>query len=491
MGVLSGLTAVGFQLAVFKAETFAHWLALHAPAIVIFVTASMGCLAAWMTGKLAPEAGGSGIPHIKSVLLHLRTIRPVRLILVKLAAGLLALGAGMSLGREGPTVQIGAAMGRLLGDVLKVPKRSYGALIAAGSGAGLAAAFNAPLAGFLFVMEELKREMSPITYGTALIASVCSVAVTRFLLGQNPSFHLTSPAAPPLLDLGPIALFGVFAGLAGVAFNRSLLGVLAVRDKIKCPRWAAGLGVGALSGLLLVYFPQVTGGGHQLASDLLLGKIQSEHLLALALAVFVGKLFFTAFSYGTGVPGGIFAPLLVIGAFLGYAFGIVVHSIFPAISFGNAGFATIGMAAVLSSSVRAPLTGVVLIVEMTAEYQLLYALLVGSFIAYATAEILGDDPIYEALMERDLLSTGQMVSEDDEPQIVEFLIEPDADMDGRRIKDLEMPEGALITSVLRNNRNLVPRGTTQLRAGDMVTAVVDGDNLIISLRVHEMAKGPK
>jgi CIC family chloride channel protein len=491
VGILSGLAAVGFSLLVQRAESFSHWLArsFH-PVVVVLTTGGLGCLAAWSTGKFAPEAGGSGIPHIKAVLLHIRTIRPIRLIVVKVGAGLLALAAGMSLGREGPTVQIGASMGRLVGDVLKVPKRSYSSLIAAGSGAGLAAAFNAPLAGFLFVMEELKREMSPITYGTALLGSACSVAVTRYLLGQAPSFQISSPDVPPLTALLPIAVLGAVAGLTGILFNKCIMGVLHLRDRSGCPRWLAGLTVGAISGLLLIYFPEASGGGHHLASELLEGKIQAPHLLLLAITVCVAKLAFTVLSYGTGVPGGIFAPLLVMGAFLGFAFGIVVHAVFPAMTFTEAGFATIGMAAILSSSVRAPLTGVVLIVEMTAEYKLLYALLVGSFVAYAVAELLGDEPIYEALLERDIHSTTEIGAGDETPEVIEFLIEPDSMMDGRRIKDLEVPEGALITSVVRHERNLVPRGTTKLEAGDTVTAVLDGDNLMSSVRFHDMAKAP-
>ncbi|HWD37759.1 MAG TPA: H(+)/Cl(-) exchange transporter ClcA [Fimbriimonas sp.] len=491
VGVLAGVAAVAFQISVAAAERTAVWVSLHLPVgLVVLLAAVVGSLAAWVTGRFAPEAGGSGIPHIKAVLIHLRTLRPIKVISVKLAGGLLALAAGMSLGREGPTVQIGAAVGRLVGDVLKVPKRSYNALVAAGAGAGLAAAFNAPLAGFLFVMEELKREMSPITYGTALIASVCSVAITRYLLGQQASFHIPSAQAPPLSALGPIALFGVVAGLVGIAFNRALLGCLALRTHFKVSPWSAGLVVGAISGLVLVYFPFVSGGGHEITAELLLGHVTSTNLFWLCLAVCGGKLAFTALSYGTGVPGGIFAPILVMGAFLGYGFGLAAHDMAPGISFGAAGFATIGMAAVLSSSVRAPLTGVVLIVEMTAEYQLLYALLVGAFVSYATAELLDDTPIYEALLERDLHRTGQIVSDDAEPQIIEFLVEPDAEMDGRKIRDLAMPEGALITTITRNNRQLVPRGTSQIRSGDMVTAVVDGDNLMVSLRLHEMARAP-
>jgi CIC family chloride channel protein len=491
VGAIAGLCGVGFQLAVQRAEVFSLWIAGHYPAfVVITMTGVIGSLAAWCTGRFAPEAGGSGIPHIKAVLLHVRILRPWHVIAVKLGAGLLALGAGFSLGREGPTVQIGAAVGKLVGDLFRIPKRSYGALIATGAGAGLAAAFNAPLAGFIFVMEELKREMSPLTYGTALVGSVCSVAATRFLLGQSPSFHIPTTHAPALVLLAPIALLGVIAGGAGVLFNRALLGALILRTRFHIPRWAAGLGVGVLSGLLLIYFPEVTGGGHEIASNLLAGQFSSPHLLALALAIFAGKLVFTALSYGTGVPGGIFAPILVMGAFLGFAYGIMAERIMPSVEFGPAGYATIGMASLLAASVRAPLTGVVLIVEMTAEYQLLYALLVGAFMAYATAELLGDEPVYEALLERDLKSSEPVGSEDMEPVFIDFLVEPDSHMDGSRIRELRIPEGALVTGIVRNRKHVVPRGGTQIRAGDMLTATIEGDNLQASAALHEMAKAP-
>lgn len=491
VGVAAGLAGVGFELCVDRAEHFSLWLARSIPAVVLVcATGAIGCAAAWITDRFAPEASGSGIPHIKAVLLHIQTIHPARLITVKLAAGLLALGAGFSLGREGPTVQIGAAFGKIIGDIFRIPRRSYAALIASGAGAGLAVAFNAPLAGFLFVMDELRKEMSPLTYGTAFVGSVCSVAVTRTILGQNPSFQIPHPRALPLGALGAIAVLGVVAGVAGVAFNKCLIGAIALRERANIPKWSAGLVVGVLSGLLLVKFPQISGGGHGLIGALLAGAYSPNNLLVLAFVIFGAKLLFTALSYGTGVPGGIFAPILVMGAFLGYGFGLAASRIYPGLGFDVVGFATIGMAGVLTASVRSPLTAVVLIVEMTAEYQLLYALLVGAFLSYATAELLGDDPIYEALLERDLHKAGRVASEDAEPAIVDLMVEPDSDMDGRRIRDLDLPEGALITGVSRDNGHIVPRGTTQLRAGDMITAVVDGDDLSVSVKIHEMAKAP-
>ena len=199
VGIAAGVLGVLYQISVERVEELsvrsaglARTWSVPGKLGFILIAGLIGSLASFLIGSYAPESGGSGIPHIKAALLHLKQIRAPRLILSKYLGGLAALLTGMSFGREGPTVQMGASVGKLVGDVLRVPKRSRDSLIAAGAGAGLAAAFNAPLAGFLFVMEELKREMSAITYGSALIASVCAVAVTRYSMGQRPSFQLVS-----------------------------------------------------------------------------------------------------------------------------------------------------------------------------------------------------------------------------------------------------------------------------------------------------------
>src|SRR5579862_6260828 len=382
VGILAGILAVAFQKSVEAAERLSILVGQTVGHSTLLIAGFAGAsaviagIASYLVGRFAPEAGGSGIPHIKAALLHLRIIRPIRIIVAKFLGGLAALAVGMSLGREGPTVQMGASVGKLMGVLLKAPKRSRGALVSAGAGAGLAAAFNAPLAGFIFVMEELKREMSALTYGSALIASVCSVGVTRYLEGEHPSFNLPSPGVPPLSVLPYAAILGVVAGVGGVLFNRALMVALDIRQRLKVPRSVYGAVVGFASALVIVYFPYISGGGHGVAETLLSGRFAVQPLVLTLFLIFAGKLVFTAGSYGTGLPGGIFAPILVMGAFLGYAFGVLGHEILPALQFSAVGFATLGMAGVLASSVRAPLTGVVLIVEMTAEYGLLYSLLV-------------------------------------------------------------------------------------------------------------------
>lgn len=492
VGVIAGALAVIFQSLVKLAEGASHRIAeleTYGPFLLVFVGISSGAFAGWITGRFAPEAGGSGIPHVKAVLMNLRVLRPMVLIPVKMIGGLSALVAGMSLGREGPTIQMGAAAGQVVAKVFKAPRRSYATLIASGAGAGLAAAFNAPLAGFLFVMEELKREMSTLTYGAALISSVCAVAVSRLELGQETSFNLSNPSPIALRALPLVILVGLFAALIGVAFNKLTIKLISVREKLNVSRWLAGGIVGGIAAICLLLLPDVSGGGHHVAESILAGHFdRSLGFLILVLAV---KLALTSSSFATGVPGGIFAPILVLGALTGYILGILFANWFPSLGISPNIFATVGMAAMLSASVRAPLTGVVLIVEMTQQYSLLYALLCGAFVSYIVADLIRDTPIYEALLERDLHRSGELGKAPESAVPLDLMVEPDSYMDGRTIKTLNLPPGALIITIERNGAYIVPHGSTKLRYGDHITVLLGGEHSdAASLALHDAAQGP-
>ncbi len=497
VGVLSGGFAVLFQFLLMLAETQSHAFAASLNSgvggwiLLVLGGSAFGALAGFITEKYCPEAGGSGIPHVKAVLMNLRSLRPMVLIPVKMVGGLLALSSGMSLGREGPTIQIGAAVGQLVAKLGKAPRRSYPTLIAAGAGAGLAAAFNAPLAGFIFVMEELKREMSPLTYGAALIASVCSVAVARVELGQGASFVLANPAPVPLRALPIVALLGLVTGLLGIVFNRLTLGSIGIRERLKLPRWVAGALIGAVAVLCMRILPEITGPGHSLAESILSGHMDLRLSLGLVAVMLVGKLLLTSTSFATGVPGGIFAPLLVMGALTGYGVGSAMAQAFPGLGISPHVFATIGMASFLASSVRAPLTGVVLIVEMTQQYSILYALLLGSFVSYIVADLMRDTPIYEALLERELHRTGELGVRQDSTVPLDLIVEPDSYMDGRHIRDLRLPPGALIVTIERDGGVIVPHGATKVRFGDHVSVLLAGDDSdAATIALHDAARAP-
>src|SRR5262249_4943290 len=249
--------------------------------VTAIVGAGLCGLAGWMLARYAPAASGSGIPHIKGVLLRLRVLRWRTVLPVKFLGGVLCIGSGMSLGREGPTVQLGAAVGQAASEFLHVPRRSRKHLIACGAGAGLAAAFNAPLAGFIFVLEELQRELSPITYGTALIGALVADYVSRALQGQMPSMHGPGFPAIPLTALPIAALVGVLAGLLGVGFNRGLLASLrAFRRLEPWPAWTRTALAGGLAGLVVWWMPQAAGGGRAIGEALLRGDYSAPHFAA-------------------------------------------------------------------------------------------------------------------------------------------------------------------------------------------------------------------
>jgi CIC family chloride channel protein len=474
VGIVAGLVAVLFRRTLDVLDAGRSALIERAHALGpwgVLVPIAIGALGAgtavWLVRRLAPEVAGSGIPHVKAVLHHLRGLRWQRVLAVKFASGTAGIGAGLALGREGPTVQMGAAVGQMVSRLLHVTVRERQTLIAAGAGAGLAAAFNAPLAGVIFVLEELRRDFAAGALTAAFVASVTADVVTRLLLGQLPVFHATVPGAPPLANLPAFALLGVVAGGVGVCFNRSLLGTLNLLGRWRERPFALGAGVGALVGLAGWFVPAALGGGAPLVQRTLQGEVT---LVALPLLLLL-RFALTMGSYGTGAAGGIFAPLLVIGAQTGLLFGLLVQRALPGAVAHAPSFAVVGMAALFAAIVRAPLTGIVLIVEMTESYALMLPLLLACFVAYLFADLLGDQPIYEALLERDLLRSREQ-PELEEALLLDLVARDAAPFLGRPIVELGLPPGCLIVSLQRGLRTEVPSRDTTLRAGDRVTVAL-------------------
>jgi len=285
----------------------------------------------------------------------------------------------------------------MVGGWVETTPREKRTLVAAGAGAGLAAAFNAPLAGLVFVLEELQRDFSPAVFSATLVASAVADVVMRMLKGQLPVFRVETSAIPSLASVPAALLVGVVAAIFGIAFNRALLASLDVFARPRTvPAWMVGAGVGAVVASFGLADPDLLGGGDRLVERLLAGGTP----LATVVGLFVIRFVLTMTSYGTGAPGGIFAPLLMLGTALGLATGEVLTSWFPSIGSAES-FAVVGMAAYFSAIVRAPLTGVVLVVEMTGNYSLVMPILAASLSAYGLADYLGDRPVYEALLERD------------------------------------------------------------------------------------------
>ena len=363
------------------------------------VSAALAASAVWLVRRFAPEAGGSGIQEVEGALDGLRPVRWRRLLPVKFVAGALAIGSGLALGREGPTVQMGAALGRMLSDRFGLGEERAHVLLAAGAGAGLTAAFNAPLAGMLFVIEEMRPHFhyNAISVQAILLACAASDIVVRLLMGGSAVLPMAPIPAPPLAMLWIFPLLGVLLGSVGFAFNQALVAMVdrsATWNETRRLLFAAS--IGAAVGVLGLEFGEFIGGGERLIEHALAGGLTTISLLLL----FLGRFGLTILSYGTGAPGGIFAPMLALGTLFGLWFGQTAHGLFPDLSVPGQVFTVAAMGALFSATVRAPITGIVLAMELTGSYAQLLPIVLTCVPATLVAHGLGGMPIYTVLLER-------------------------------------------------------------------------------------------
>lgn len=350
-----------------------------------------------------PMCTGSGIPQVKGILLSRLSMGWLSVLAAKIVGGVLAIGAGMSLGREGPSVQIGACVGQGIGGLGSLSRqKSRGrrhelrVLLVAGSGAGLAAAFNAPLAGVIFGLEELQKTFSPAALVTSITASLVAVTATALFFGSSPVFDMGYLLPVPLNMLGWLAGLGIFVGLLGRAFNKSLMLSF---------RFYEGIGLGGVYRLLLpllaaaalgFLLPEILGGGNRLVDEL----AAWNHELAFLCLLFAGKFLFTMLCFGSGAPGGIFLPMLVLGALGGAVYGSLLAGWGWLPPMYMADMVVFGMAAYFAAVVKSPVTGSVLIMEMTGSFQHMLALLAVSLSAYVVSDLTGGRPVYDELLER-------------------------------------------------------------------------------------------
>lgn len=398
-GVVGALFRLTLQAAGHLRDVIVHRAqgqALPGFLLVVAACALATFLAAWLVRRFAPPASGSGIPHVEAVLHGEMAPAPFILLPVKFFGGALAIGAGLALGREGPSVQMGAVIGHLTGGVFKRDAADCRALLAAGAGAGLATAFNAPMAGALFVLEELVQKFEQRTAIAALAASSTAIAVAHLLLGDRPDFQIPA-LAYPTPAIGPLFfVLGGAMGLFGVAYNRFLLATLSAAETARLSAGVRAALTGAAVGALAWCSPGLVGGGDGLTLAALMGTQDLFVLPALLLLRFA----LGSASYAAGTPGGLFAPLLALGAQAGLLLGVAFGLLLPGAAIQPQAFAIVGMTAFFTAVVRAPLTGIVLVTEMTGSVTLLLPMLAACFAAMLAPKLLGDAPIYESLRER-------------------------------------------------------------------------------------------
>lgn len=345
-----------------------------------------------------PMCTGSGIPQIKGILQGDMSMCWFSVLWSKIIGGVLAIGAGMSLGREGPSVQIGACVGQGLSQTSRRTGFESRILMTAGAGAGLAAAFNAPLAGVIFGLEEMQKTISPALLLTGITASITAATVTEVVFGMSPVFSMGYLLPLPLNLFDVLVAAGIVIGLLGRLFNIALAYSLNTYNRLGLSGMKKPLVPLVLAGILGFVLPEILGGGNLLVDSL----VVTDYTISFLCLLFVGKFLFTMICFGSGVPGGIFLPMLVLGAAGGAVLAklLVLAGLLPAMYYAD--IIVFGMAAYFSSVVKSPVTGSILILEMTGSFQHMLALLVVSLTAYVISDLTGGRPVYDELLDRAL-----------------------------------------------------------------------------------------
>ncbi len=397
IGIIAGLGAVLFALSIEAARHFIvgtdapWWRVALAP-----------CLASIVSGillsRVFPDARGSGIPQTK-IAFHLQDgVMHPRVVLGKFLTAVPVIGAGHSMGREGPSVQIGAAIASWAGQWLRLPRERLRDLIPVGASAALAAAFNTPVAAVLFSLEEIIADMNAPLIGSTVVAAVSAVVVERAILGNEPLFHVPQYRLMHPGELLAYVALGVIGGIVSIAFCKGLLGARAAFRRLPAATrmWQPALG-GLMIGAILLVRPEVAGVGYEHVDQALNGGL----LMRVAIVLCVMKMAATIVSYASGNAGGIFAPTLYFGAMLGGAVGVIARQLAPFPVAAPGAYALVGMGALFAGIIRAPMTSVFMIFEITQDYQILVPLMVANLLSFVISQRYQPDAIYHALLAQD------------------------------------------------------------------------------------------
>ncbi|PKV97196.1 CIC family chloride channel protein [Amycolatopsis echigonensis] len=411
IGAGAGLGAVVFRWLI---TTFTHVFSGHAdysdagraahpwfpalgPWFLLLAPVLAGLVYGPLVYRFAPEARGHGVPEVMYAVAERGGRIPVQVSVVKALASALTIGSGGSVGREGPIVQIGSALGSSLGRLARLPESRLRILVACGAAGGIAATFNAPLAGPFFAMELILRDFAAESFGAVVLASVTASVVGRAVFGNTPFLNL-----PPFSLRSPVeyllfVALGLVVGACGVLFTRVLYWIEDLCDRLwRGPEWLRPAVGGVFLGGLLLLLPQMYGVGYPVLQNAVEGKYVFGFLLVLML----GKIVATSLTIGIGGSGGVFAPSLFIGAMAGTAFGIGVHAWLPSVTASPGVYGLIGMGAAFAGSARAPITAVIVLFELTGQYTVILPMLTAIVIATAISRALSRDTIYTLKLRR-------------------------------------------------------------------------------------------
>ena len=364
---------------------------------VIFAPVVAGLLYGPLVHFFAREARGHGVPEVMFAVARRGGRIAPQVAAIKALASALCIGGGGSVGREGPIVQIGSALGSSLGSAVRVPESRMRVLVACGAAGGIAATFNAPLAGVFFAMELILRDFATASFGMVVISSVVASVIGRAALGNHPFLHLPSFQVSNGYQYLLFVALGVLAGLVGVVFTRVLYLIEDACDWAwRGPEWLRPAVGGLLLGGLLLLVPEMYGVGYPVLGDGIAGK----YAIAFLLVLMVAKMAATSLTIGIGGSGGVFAPSLFIGAMLGSAWGQTLHHVAPGVAGPAGAYGLIGMGAVFAGAARAPITAVIIMFELTGEYTIILPLMAAIVLATGVSRLVSRDTIYTLKLRR-------------------------------------------------------------------------------------------
>lgn len=458
----------------------AAWFAALAVMLVI-----VSSLMSW-----EPHTRGSGIPQVDAEVMGQLDMCWWRVMLAKFAEGTLCAFSGLSLGREGPSVQLGGVAGKAVSKCFGCERGDERLLVTCGAAAGMSAAFHAPLSGVLFAIEEIHKEFSTALIVSVMAASCAADFLVSQVLGFEPILKLYFFAELPHIDYWLAALLGVCCAFAGVLHNAGMFRCQELYERfLGYSPQVRLIAPFVLAGIMAFTFPQLMCGGDALIQYL--GE-PAQVAGALITALLVGKYLYTTICFGSGAPGGTLFPLVIMGALLGSAYGQAAHVLVGTPLAYVPNFVSLGVAGLFASVVRAPVTGVVLVFELTGSLDALLSVTFVSMVSYVLSNILRVDPFYEHLLGR-LLGTG-----DDDPRaaarpghkvLKTFKVGPSSNIEGMRICDVPWPDHVKVVTIERAGQELVPEGSTQILALDTLLVIMNEDvEQDVSLKLTTMTR---
>ena len=469
-GSLGAVVSILYRLALSHAEKLrtAAFSQIHGILGVLLLFAALIVIGI-LVGKTVesePMISGSGIPQVEGQLLGYFSPRWAPVLLKKFIAGTLSILCGLSLGREGPSIQLGAMAAQGFCEKTHRGAVESKYLITCGGCAGLAAAFQAPLSGLMFGLEEIHKNFSSRALFSAVAACLAADILSSAVFGNHSVLGLKAASEMPLTYYPLILAAGVFFGLCACIYNKVLFGLKRLYKKLPFPTGGRILIPFLLTGFVGLFYPELLGSGDAIIHEMASGN----HLLTALLILLIAKFLFSMLCFCSGAPGGIFFPMLVLGALCGSLFGEAACLIFrlePSCVFP---FMLFGMAGLFAGIVRAPLTGILLVVEMSGSLTQLFGLATAAFLACLTADFLHSKPVYEQLLE-DIIPPETVLQEPTELSLLELTVSYRSPLAGRTLSELPFPENCLMVSITRSGHQIIPHGTTGIQGGDLLTLV--------------------